>query len=90
MPAIPKNIDWTSIWYKELKVSGAYTYGLENHDGKQIQTFELGIQFLQQIGDHLLPLIGERFSLKDYRRAIKAALHTGSSRTVKTLFDLQN
>ena len=29
MPAIPKNIDWTSVWYKELQVSGAYTYGVE-------------------------------------------------------------
>ena len=89
MPAIPKNIDWTSIWYKELKVSGAYTYGVENYDGKQIRTFELGIQFLKRMGQQLLPLIGERFSLKDYRGAIKAALYTGRSATVKTLFDLQ-
>ena len=89
MPAIPKNIDWTSIWYKELKVSGAYTYGVENYDGKQIRTFELGIQFLKRMGERLLPLIGGQFSLKDYRGAIEAALHTGRSATVKTLFDFQ-
>ena len=90
MPAIPKNIDWTSIWYKELKVSGAYTYGVENYDSRQIRTFELGIQLLKQMGGRLLPLIGGRFPLKDYRGAIEAALRTGQSRTVKTLFDLQN
>ena len=90
MPAIPKNIDWTSIWYKELRVSGAYTYGVENYHGRQIRTFELAIQLLGQMGNQLLPLIGDRFSLTDYRGAIEAALHTGRSGTVKTLFDLQS
>ena len=89
MPAIPKNIDWTSIWYKELKASGAYTYGVENYNGGQIRTFELGIQLLRQMGERLLPLIGERFPLRDYSGAIDSALHTGRSGTVKTLFDLR-
>ena len=89
MPAIPKNVDWTSIWYKELKVGGAYTYGVETYNGRQIRTFALGIQLLRQMGERLLPLIGDRFPLQDYRGAIESALHTGQSRTVKTLFDLQ-
>ena len=89
MPAIPKNIDWTSIWYKELKVSGAYTYGVEDYNGGKIRTFELGIQFLRQMGERLSPLIGERFPLPDYSGAIDSALHTGRSGTVKTLFDLR-
>ena len=89
MPAIPKNIDWTSIWYKELKVSGAYTYGVENYNDSRIRTFELGILLLGQMGKQLLPLIGDRFPLQDYRDAIEAALHTGRSGTVKTIFDLQ-
>ena len=89
MPAIPKNIDWTSIWYKELKVSGAYTYGVENYNDSRIRTFELGILLLGQMGKQLLPLIGDRFPLQDYRDAIETALHTGRSGTVKTIFDLQ-
>ncbi len=87
MPAIPKNIDWTSIWYKELKVSGAYTYGVETYKGEQIRTFTLGIRLLGQMGDRLLPLIGKPFSLKDYRQAIQAVLYTGKSGLVKTTFD---
>ncbi|MBI1923887.1 alcohol dehydrogenase catalytic domain-containing protein [Candidatus Poribacteria bacterium] len=89
MPSIPKNIDWTSIWYKELKVTGTYTYGLETYEGEQIRTFALGIRLLQQMGARLLPLIGEQFPLKNYRRAIQAALHTGKSGSVKTVFDLR-
>ena len=89
MPAIPKNIDWMSIWYKELKVVGAYTYGVETYEGERIRTFALGIRLLQQLGNRLLPLIGERFSLRDYRNAIQSALHTGQSGSVKTLFDFR-
>jgi threonine dehydrogenase-like Zn-dependent dehydrogenase len=29
MPGIPKGIDWTSAWYKELSILGAYAYGWE-------------------------------------------------------------
>ena len=90
MPAIPKNIDWTSVWYKELEVSGAYTYGVENYAGAEIRTFTLGIRLLEQMRDKLLPLIGERFSLKEYRQAIQAAMSTGRSGAVKTIFDLQS
>ena len=89
MPSVPKNINWVSIWYKELKVLGTYTYGIETYEGERIRTFSLGIRLLQQIGNRLLPLIGERFSLRDYRKAIQSALHTGQTRSVKTIFDLR-
>ena len=89
MPAIPKNIDWTSVWYKELQVSGAYTYGVESYIGEKIRTFTLGIRLLEQMGERLLPLIGERFSLNDYRHAVQAAMSTGRSGAVKTVFDLR-
>ncbi len=89
MPGIPKNIDWTSIWYKQLRVKGAYTYGLEIYNGKQIHTFQLGLYLLQLYGDQLLPLVGTPFSIRDYQRAIQTALNTGQTSTVKTVFDLR-
>ncbi len=90
MPAIPKNIDWTSVWYKELQVSGAYTYGIEQYAGEEVRTFSLGIRLLERMGDKLLPLIGTGFSLKAYRKAIQAAMSTGQSGAVKTVFDLRS
>ena len=90
MPAIPKNIDWTSVWYKELKVSGAYTYGIEDYAGEEVRTFTLGIRLLEQMGDKLRPLIGKRFSLKEYRQAVQAAMSTGRSGAAKTVFDFRS
>ncbi len=90
MPGIPKNIDWTSAWYKQLRVDGAYTYGLETYNGEQIHTFALGMGLLQKMGAQLRPLVSERFALRDYKRAIQTALNTGRTATVKTVFDLRD
>ncbi len=89
MPGIPQNIDWTSIWYKQLHVKGAYTYGLESYQNEMLHTFQLGLRFLQEHGERLFPLIGEPFALQDYRRAIQTALNTGLTSSVKTVFDLR-
>lgn len=88
MPAIPKNVDWTSIWHKELRVIGSYTYGLETHQNRQLRTFELAMQLLQKMGQDLKPLISAKFPLRSYKEAIQTALHTGKSRAVKVVFEL--
>ena len=89
MPGIPKNIDWVSVWYKQLKVKGAYTYGIETHNGEQVHTFALGMGLLQKMGAQLRPLVIRRFRLRDYKHAIQTALNTGKTATVKTVFDLR-
>ena len=90
MPGIPRNVDWTSIWYKQLRVTGAYTYGLETHNDEQIHTFTLGMRLLQKMEAHLRPLVSTLFPLWDYKRAIQTALNTGKTATVKTAFDLRD
>ena len=90
MPGIPKNVDWTSIWYKQLRVTGAYTYGLETHHDEQIHTFTLGMRLLEKMEAHLRPLVSTLFPLRDYKRAIQTALNTGKTATVKTAFDLRH
>lgn len=89
MPGIPKNVDWTSIWYKQIKVQGAYTYGLESYNAEQIHTFQLGLRLLQEQGAKLLPLIGSPFSLQEYKQAIQTSLNTGKTSTFKTVFDFR-
>jgi threonine dehydrogenase-like Zn-dependent dehydrogenase len=86
MPAIPSGVDWTSIWYKELNVRAAYAYGTEQHAGRRMTTFELAIGLLSMMGADLRPLVGEPFALTEWRDAIRAALRTGQSRSVKTIF----
>ena len=88
MPAIPKTVDWTTIWFKELRVMGVYAYGLEDYHGERLSTFALALHFVAQGRVDLRPFVTHKFALADYRQAIHTALATGSTRSVKTVFDL--
>jgi len=88
MPAIPKTVDWTTIWFKELNVMGVYAYGIEDFRSERIKTFELALRFMTEGKVDLRRLVTHRFALADYKRAIQTALATGPHRSVKTLFDL--
>ena len=88
MPAIPKTVDWTTIWFKELNVMGVYAYGMEDFRGERVRTFELALRFLAEGRVDLRPLVTHRFALADYKRAVQTALATGPNRSVKTVFDL--
>ncbi len=90
MPAVPKGIDWTAIWYKELRVSAAYAYGTELRNGKKRATFELALDMLAKCGHDLRPLVGKPFALRDYKQAIQSALHTGRTGSIKTVFRVQS
>jgi threonine dehydrogenase-like Zn-dependent dehydrogenase len=88
MPGIPRTVDWTNIWYKELNVKGAYVYGWEDFHGERLRTFELALRFLRDAAVDLRPLVTHRFALSEYRQAIRVALQTGPHQSIKTIFDL--
>lgn len=86
MPGIPKGVDWTPLWFQELTVRAAYAYGPERFREKQLDTFELAIEFMRTWGPRLEALVGEPHELADHRAALLSALQTGRSRVVKTVF----
>lgn len=89
MPSIPKGVDWTAIWFKELRVIGAYAYGIETHRGKRISTFDLAIQLMQQQRGLLSRLVTGRYRLQDYQAALQTAMNPGRTQAIKTVFDLR-
>ncbi len=87
MPAIPSGIDWTAIWYKELRVVGAYAYGTENINGHEHRTFEIATQLLSgDAADKMSGLVGGKYRIADFRKAIHSALFSGKSGVAKTVF----
>lgn len=87
MPGIPKGVDWTTIWYKELRVVGAYAYGMEDFGGERLKTFELALRLIGRKRLDVAPLVTHRYPLSAYRHAIRTALFTGAERSVKTVFE---
>ncbi|HSR69066.1 MAG TPA: medium chain dehydrogenase/reductase family protein [Acidobacteriota bacterium] len=78
MPGIPKNVDWTAIWFKELTVTSSYTCHLP--------LFARAIDEVGKLRQELEGFVGAVYALEDYRKAIHCALNTGSSKVLKTAF----
>lgn len=86
MPGVPRGVDWTPLWYKELTLHAAYAYGPERCADGMRDTFEVAIAHMEQWAPKLTPLVGRPFGLADFRAALAAALNTGRSKVVKTVF----
>jgi threonine dehydrogenase-like Zn-dependent dehydrogenase len=88
-PAIPKGIDWTTLWHQELEVIGAYTYGQETFQGETLSTFALALRLVAQSGGLLKPLVTGYFPLTDYRQALQVATAPSRHAAFKTVFDFR-
>jgi len=86
MPAIPRNVDWTPLWYKELTLRAAYAYGPERCPDGQRETFDIALELMRAWSGRLAPLVSAPFELSEYRAALASAFHAGSGKAVKTIF----
>jgi len=84
----PNTIDLTPMWYKELSVTGAYTYSVEQGIEGETRTFRIALDMLSgDWGERLAALVRHRFSIKQHRNAIEAAMRPGRSGSIKTVFE---
>ncbi len=90
MPGIPKGVDWTPMWFKELTVHASYAYGPERRADGTRDTFDLAIDVMGTWGETLAKLVSSPFPLEAYRAAFVSALSTGKSRAVKTVFAIHD
>jgi len=84
MPAEPK-VNWTSLWFKELRVIGAYAYGFEDWRGKKARTFELALEFLQENSPMFKGFVTHSFPLTQWRQAFQTALRASEHRSIKVV-----
>ena len=80
-------LDLTALWHGEVRWSGAYAYGVEEHGGDDVTSLDLAKGLGPEVD--LASLEGPRFRLRDYREAISAARPSGRDGHVKVVFDLR-
>jgi len=78
------SVDLTGLWHKEVRLVGAYAYGVESTGER---TFDLAFQLVQGAG--LGRLVSAAYPLDRYRDAIDHAANAGSRGAVKVVFDLR-
>jgi threonine dehydrogenase-like Zn-dependent dehydrogenase len=87
MPGIAKGVDWTSLWYKELRLHGAYAYGWEELPGRgRVKTMDLALEFLTRGQGAVRALVRRQFALGDFQAALEDAFHAGRTGAFKTVF----
>ena len=85
MPPARSCLDLTALWHKEVNLSGAYAYGVEEYRGERVKSFKLALRIAPEI--KLESLVGPRFRLPEYREAIATARSSGPKGHVKVVFD---
>lgn len=89
MPGMPRWVDWTPMWFKEITLRAAYAYGPERTADGTRDTFDMAIELMRAWGSKLSPLVGRPYPLADYRDALHAALATGSTGVAKTVISVK-
>jgi threonine dehydrogenase-like Zn-dependent dehydrogenase len=85
MPAAKSGLDLTALWYKEIRLGGSYAYGVEEYKGEATSSFALALRLASEIG--LEKMVGPRFRLEEYGKAVAAARSAGREGSVKVVFD---
>lgn len=78
------SVDLTGLWHKEIRLVGAYAYGVEAGGER---TFDLAMDLVADAD--LGRLVSVTYPLDRYREAIDHAANAGSRGAVKVAFDLR-
>jgi len=79
--------DATPIWFKELRVLGAWGRQVEQFDGRRADTYTLVHELMAAGKLEVAELLTHTFPLVEYKEALTVAMHKAGHRAVKVAFD---
>jgi len=82
-------VDFSSLWFRELRLTGSSTFAHGTFQGRTVRTYEKAVELLAQ-GDYPSQgLVSHLFGLADYRRAFEAAFDKRRHQSLKVALDLR-
>lgn len=84
-----ERFQWSLLFWKEVRLIGSISYGMEDLDGGRRHAFALALDMMRDclLRPDLLPL--RTYPLSAYRDAFDSLLVKGRTRVVKVAFDLR-
>ena len=83
-------VDFSSLWFRELRLTGSSTSAHGVCQGRTVRTYEKAVELLAQ-GDYPSHgLVSHLFRLADYRRAFQVAFDKRRHQSLKVALDLRN
>ena len=86
LASLPRGVDWTSIWLKELQVTGSYIYKVEDWQGRRVRTMEIVLDWMARGMMNLGQLVTHRFPLSAYPQALATAMGKAQTKALKVVF----
>ena len=82
-------VDFSSLWFRELKLTGSAMYAHGVCQGQTVRTYEKAVELLAR-GDYPFQgLVSHLFPLADYRQAFQAAFDKRRHHSLKVALDLR-
>jgi threonine dehydrogenase-like Zn-dependent dehydrogenase len=85
----PERFEWSLLFWKEARLIGSVSYGMENFQGERRHAFAIALKMIEQQRIRLDRIPVETYRIADYRRALEDLLCKGNSRLVKAAFDFR-
>ncbi|MDK2933812.1 MAG: L-iditol 2-dehydrogenase [Clostridiales bacterium] len=87
LASYPKKVDWTPVWFKELKVTGSMYYNTEIYqDGKKEKAYQIALSLLQDQKLNVKEMVTHTFNIENYREAIRTAVDKSQHQCLKVAF----
>ncbi len=82
-------VDVSSLWFRELRLTGSAMYAYGHLKGVRVRTFQVAVDLLCRSDYPTAGLVTHTFPLQDYRRAFQAALDKPHHQSVKVVVDVR-
>jgi threonine dehydrogenase-like Zn-dependent dehydrogenase len=82
-------LDLSSLWFRELRLTGSAMYAHGHWQGRRVVTYELAIDLLSRPGYPRKGLLTHLFPLREYVQAFSAAMDKRRHLSVKVALDLR-
>ncbi len=86
LPAIPRNVDWSPMVLREIRVVGSFLYGNESFEGSRRATFARAVAFLSERRADLRSVVPAKFPIEQFPEALATAAGKASHTSVKVSF----
>lgn len=83
-------VDFSSLWFRELTLTGSVMYAHSVFRGEKIRTYAKAVELLARSDYPTRGLVSHLFRLEDYRKAFQAAFDKRHHQSLKVVLDLRD
>ncbi len=83
-------VDFSSLWFRELTLTGSVMYAHSVFRGEKLRTYAKAVELLARSDYPTRGLVSHLFRLEDYRKAFQAAFDKRHHQSLKVVLDLRD